>query len=52
LQGAHHWPDAWTARLAVFRWITRYNTVRRHSRLGQLSPIAYEAMADSLRPAA
>ncbi|WP_285780846.1 IS3 family transposase, partial [Microtetraspora sp. NBRC 13810] len=42
LQGAHHWPDAWTARLAVFRWITRYNTVRRHSRLGQLSPIAYE----------
>ncbi len=52
LQGAHHWPDARTARLAVFRWITRYNTVRRHSRLGQLSPIAYEMMADSLRPAA
>jgi transposase InsO family protein len=52
LQGAHRWPDTRTARLAVFRWITRYNTVRRHSRLGQLSPIDYEQMADNLRPAA
>ncbi|WP_184987567.1 IS3 family transposase [Sphaerisporangium rubeum] len=52
LQGAHHWPDARTARLAVFRWITRYNTVRRHSKLGQLSPIAYEKTPDNLKPAA
>lgn len=52
LQGAHRWPDARTARLAVFGWITRYNTIRRHSRLGQLSPIDYEKTADNLKSAA
>ena len=52
LQGAHRWPDARTARLAVFQWITRYNTIRRHSRLGQTSPIDYEKTADNLKPAA
>lgn len=52
LQGAPSRPDARTARLVVFHWITRYNTVRRHSRLGQLSPMAYEKTADSLKPAA
>ncbi len=52
LQGAHRWPDAQAARLAVFRWITRYNTIRRHSRLGQLSPIDYEKTTDSLKTAA
>ncbi|WP_368052554.1 integrase core domain-containing protein [Micromonospora sp. HUAS LYJ1] len=30
------------ARLAAFRWLHRYNTVRRHSRLGHQSPITYE----------
>ncbi|TYB70983.1 transposase [Nonomuraea sp. PA05] len=50
-QGAHRWPDARTARLAVFRWITRYNTVRRHSHLGQLSPIDYEKTAPAGRTA-
>ncbi|MEU3143087.1 integrase core domain-containing protein, partial [Streptomyces sp. NPDC006999] len=29
-------------RLAVFRWVTRYNTRRRHSGLGYISPIAFE----------
>jgi transposase InsO family protein len=42
LQGAHRFTSARHARLAVFRWITRYNTRRRHSTLGQISPIAYE----------
>jgi hypothetical protein len=30
------------ARLSVFAWITRYNTRRRHSSLGYLSPNDYE----------
>jgi transposase InsO family protein len=42
LQGTKRWPVARAARLAVFRWITRYNTWRRHSAIGHLTPIAYE----------
>ncbi len=42
LQGAKGCSSAREARLAVFRWITRYNTRRRHSALGYLSPIDYE----------
>jgi transposase InsO family protein len=42
LQGAGHWSSAREARLAVFKWITRYNTRRRHSTLNYLSPIDYE----------
>ena len=42
LAGSHGWPDPATARRAVFAWITRYNTRRRHSWCGQLSPITYE----------
>ena len=43
LQGAHHYDGTRTCRLTVFRWITRYNTRRRHSANGQLSPfVAYE----------
>ena len=52
LQGAPCWPDPRTARLEVFRWITRYNTRRRHSRLGHTSPIDYEKTAGSLTAAA
>ncbi|GAA4210795.1 hypothetical protein GCM10022252_79060 [Streptosporangium oxazolinicum] len=42
LRGARGWSSAREARLAVFKWITRYNTRRRHSTLGYLSPIDYE----------
>ncbi|MFD5521080.1 IS3 family transposase [Streptomyces sp. NPDC127066] len=42
LKGRKGWPDERQARLDSFCWLTRYNTRRRHSRLGQRSPIAYE----------
>ncbi|MCM2416609.1 IS3 family transposase [Streptomyces sp. RKAG293] len=42
LQGAHDYGDATTCRRAVFAWLTRYNTRRRHSTNGHLSPDAYE----------
>jgi transposase InsO family protein len=42
LQGAGNWATAGEARLAAFGWLHRYNTRRRHSYLGQRSPIAYE----------
>lgn len=41
LQGRRSWSGAREARHAVFRWVTRYNTRRRHSSIGQISPIAY-----------
>ncbi|WP_200264315.1 IS3 family transposase [Streptomyces sp. HSG2] len=42
LQGRKSWSSEREARLDAFRWLNRYNTRRRHSRLGQRSPIAYE----------
>jgi len=42
LQGRRAFTDEREARLDSFRWLHRYNTVRRHSRLGQQSPITYE----------
>ena len=42
LQGTPNWGSATEARLAVFGWAHRYNTRRRHSHLGQTSPIDYE----------
>lgn len=42
LQGRRAFADEHEARLASFRWLHRYNTIRRHSRLGQQSPINYE----------
>jgi transposase InsO family protein len=42
LQGRRAFTDEREARLTSFRWLHRYNTVRRHSRLGQQSPITYE----------
>ena len=43
LQGKSAFPDQATAHRAVFRWTTRYNTRRRHSAIGNISPNAYEA---------
>ncbi|WP_396349891.1 integrase core domain-containing protein [Actinoplanes sichuanensis] len=42
LQGRRAFTDERDARLTSFRWLHRYNTVRRHSRLGQQPPITYE----------
>jgi transposase InsO family protein len=42
LQGRKGWSNEREARLDLFRWLHRYNTIRRHSRLGQRSPTAYE----------
>ncbi|MBL3671647.1 transposase [Streptomyces sp. M2CJ-2] len=42
LKGARRFDDALDCRLAVFRWITRCNTHRRHSANGQQAPIVYE----------
>jgi transposase InsO family protein len=52
LQGKRRWSGAREARLSVFRWVTRYNTRRRHSAIGQISPIAFEQRADMLTAAA
>ncbi|MFJ1785007.1 integrase core domain-containing protein [Streptomyces anulatus] len=41
-KGREGWSNEHEARLDAFRRLTRYNTRRRHSRLGQRSPIAYE----------
>ncbi|MFF6816077.1 integrase core domain-containing protein, partial [Streptomyces sp. NPDC012403] len=42
LQGRKHRSSEREARLDAFHWLHRYNTRRRHSRLGHRSPIAYE----------
>ncbi|WP_127467683.1 IS3 family transposase [Streptomyces sp. B27] len=47
LQGRKHWSSEREARLDAFRWLHRYNTRRRHSRLGQRSPIDYETALDT-----
>jgi len=52
LQGAKRWPGARAARLAVFRWVTRYNTRRLHSALGYRSPVDYEHRSATLAIAA
>ncbi|MGC4747548.1 hypothetical protein ACLQ28_18110 [Micromonospora sp. DT201] len=35
--------DELTTHRTVFRWAHRYNTCRRHSACGNISPNAYEA---------
>jgi transposase InsO family protein len=43
LAGAAGWDSPAEARRAVFGWIARYNSRRRHSACGQISPNDYEA---------
>lgn len=45
LAGTATFPDQATAYRAVFRWATRYNTRRRHSAIGNISPNTYETTA-------
>ncbi|MFB6679613.1 IS3 family transposase [Streptomyces sp. NPDC056390] len=56
LQDRRTWASEREARLDAFRWLNRYNTRRRHSRLGHRSPIAYETASrttsTTLTPAA
>ncbi|MEU9198111.1 IS3 family transposase [Streptomyces hundungensis] len=42
LQGRPDYGDATACRRTVFAWLTRYNTRRRHSANGHLSPDEYE----------
>ncbi|WP_086023070.1 IS3 family transposase [Streptomyces sp. SPB074] len=42
LKGRKGWSSEREARLDAFHWLSRYNTRRRHSRLGQRAPITYE----------
>jgi len=43
LVNRHRYPDRATARRSVFEWLARYNTTRRHTSLGCLTPDQYEA---------
>ncbi len=52
LQGRPTFTNALEARFQVEAWITDYNTIRRHSSLGQISPIDYEQRHASLALAA
>lgn len=46
------WPDQQACRRTVFKWLTRYNTRRRHSHCRQLSPNTYETHTPATLPAA
>lgn len=52
LQGATSWPDELTCRREIFRWVTRYNTRRRHSWCGQQAPNTYEQQNAATLPQA
>jgi transposase InsO family protein len=52
LQDAACWPDELTCRRQVFKWLVRYNTRRRHSWCGYLSPSTYEARRATTLPTA
>jgi transposase InsO family protein len=43
LRSAEDFPTRAAARARVAAWIDEYNTTRRHSSIGMISPAAYEA---------
>ena len=47
LQDAACWTDELTCRRQVFRWLVRYNTRRRHTWCGYLSPSTYDLAHDT-----
>ncbi|SMO77964.1 Transposase InsO and inactivated derivatives [Propioniciclava tarda] len=52
LQDAACWTNAPCCRRQVFRWLTRYNTKRRHSWCRYRTPIAYETSYTATLPTA
>jgi len=52
LQDAASWTDELTCRRQLFKWLTRYNTKRRHSWCRYQSPIAYETAYTATLPTA
>ncbi|RNI25419.1 IS3 family transposase [Flexivirga caeni] len=50
LQDAKCWSDELTCRRQVFRWLTRYNTKRRHSWCRYKAPNDYEAAHTTTLP--
>ncbi|WP_148649538.1 IS3 family transposase [Novosphingobium barchaimii] len=52
LQDAACWSDEPTCRRQVFKWLVRYNTRRRHTWCGYLSPSTYEARRAATLPTA
>jgi transposase InsO family protein len=52
LQDHNTWPDQTTCRREVFRWITRYNTRRRHSWCRFHSPNTYDTLHPATLPSA
>jgi transposase InsO family protein len=52
LQDERNWPDQLACRRQVFKWLTRYNTRRRHSWCRNQSPITYETGYTATLPTA
>jgi transposase InsO family protein len=52
LQDHNSWPDQTACRRQLFRWLTRYNTRRRHSWCRYQSPTAYETGTAATLPSA
>ena len=52
LQDAACWADELTCRRQVFKWLTRYNTKRRHTWCRYQAPIAYETGYTATLPTA